>query len=166
MEEKTGKVEAIFVNDNGEVVTKEYGKVSMPKAMEKEVEVLKAKLSAAAIDRSTDDIKKINGIQVLSRKVSVDNPAALRDLADKFKEKISSGVLVLGSRTGDKAILISVVTKDLIPRLHAGNIIKEIAAVVGGKGGGRPDMAQAGGTQPQNLDQALGKVFDLVEKSL
>jgi alanyl-tRNA synthetase len=158
---------ARLIKEKPETVPKRIKDIlSQQRSVDKENEALKAKLSAVSIDSSVDNIKQINGIQVLSRRVSVDNPAALRDLANKFKEKISTGVLVLGSKVGGKAILISVVTKDLIPRLHAGDIIKEIAAIVGGKGGGRPDMAQAGGTQPENLDKALGKVFDMIEKNL
>jgi alanyl-tRNA synthetase len=86
----------------------------------------------------------------------------LRDSADRFRDKIGSGVVVLGSVSGEKVLLISVVTKDLTNRCHAGNIIKQIAAIVGGSGGGRPDMAQAGGTQPEKLDEALAKVFEMI----
>ena len=95
----------------------------------------------------------------------MDQPAALRDLADRFKDKIRSGVVVLGSPAGAKALLIVVVTKDLTDRLHAGKIIKQVAAVVGGGGGGRPDMAQAGGTQPENLDTALEKAYEVVQNA-
>ena len=73
--------------------------------------------------------------------------------------------MVLGSTAGSKAMLIVVVTKDLTDRYHAGKIIKEIAGVVGGRGGGRPDMAQAGGNQPQKLDQALEKAYEVVEQA-
>ncbi|MBW2011042.1 MAG: alanine--tRNA ligase, partial [Deltaproteobacteria bacterium] len=96
-------------------------------------------------------------------KVSVDNPAALRDLADKFKDKIKSGIFVLGSASGKKVFLVVLVTKDLTDRFNAGKIIKEIAAEVGGGGGGRPDMAQAGGSKPEKLDQALDKVYEVVK---
>jgi alanyl-tRNA synthetase len=95
----------------------------------------------------------------------VDNPAALRDLADRLKEKVKSGIVVLGSVSGAKVFLIVGVTKDLTDRFHAGNVIKQIAATVGGSGGGRPDMAQAGGTQPENLDQALKKAREVIENS-
>jgi len=92
----------------------------------------------------------------------VDTPAALRNLADQLKDKLKSGIVVLGSQAGSKAMLIAVVTKDLTDQYHAGNIVKEIATVVGGRGGGRPDMAQAGGNQPENLEQALAKVYAVV----
>ena len=100
----------------------------------------------------------------MAKSVAVDTPAALRNLADQFKDKIQSGIVVLGSQAGSKAMLIAVVTKDLTDRYHAGNIVKEIAAVVGGRGGGRPDMAQAGGNQPENLEQALAKAYEVVSE--
>ncbi|MFC1886659.1 DHHA1 domain-containing protein, partial [Thermodesulfobacteriota bacterium] len=90
-------------------------------------------------------------------------PAALRNLADKFRDRLNSGIIVLGSRSGDKALLIALVTKDLTDRFHAGNIIKQVAKVVGGGGGGRPDMAQAGGTNPEKLDQAMAVVYEVVQ---
>ena len=103
-------------------------------------------------------------MNIVARKVSVETPAALRNLADQFRDKIKSGIVVLGSSVGAKAMLIAVVTKDLTDRYHAGNIVTQVAAVVGGKGGGRPDMAQAGGNQPQKLDQALEKVYEVIEQ--
>ena len=72
-------------------------------------------------------------------------------------------MVVLGAENNGKALLIAVVTKDLLDRFHAGNIIKAVAAAVGGGGGGRPDMAQAGGSQPENLDAAMAKVVEIVE---
>ncbi|MBW1899520.1 MAG: alanine--tRNA ligase, partial [Deltaproteobacteria bacterium] len=109
--------------------------------------------------------KEINGIKVLAKKVSIDNPGALRELADNFRDKIKSGVVVLGAVSGPKALLIVIVTKDLTDRFHAGNIVKEVASVVGGGGGGRPDMAQAGGTKPENLDQAIERAYEIIGKA-
>ena len=133
------------------------------KAFEKEAERLKARIAADSAQVGGDAIKSVNHTKVLIQKVAVDNPAALRDLADRLKEKIKSGIVVLGSVNGPKAFLIVAVTKDLIGRYHAGNVIKQIASTVGGSGGGRPDMAQAGGTQPENLDQALEKAYQVIQ---
>jgi alanyl-tRNA synthetase len=132
------------------------------KALEKQVEQLKTRLATETAEASTDVLREIDGIRVMAKKVSVDTPAALRNLADQFKDKIQSGIVVLGSAAGAKAMLIVVVTQDLTGRYHAGNIIKEIAAEVGGRGGGRPDMAQAGGNQPENLDKALARAYEVV----
>jgi alanyl-tRNA synthetase len=132
------------------------------KAYEKEVDQLKTKLASDAGVAAPETVKSIGGVSVMAKRVEVDTPAALRNLADQFKDKIKSGIVVLGSKAGSKAMLIAAVTKDLTDKYHAGNIVKEIAAVVGGRGGGRPDMAQAGGNQPENLDQALEKVYEVV----
>ncbi len=136
--------------------------LSVQKSLEKEVEQLKARIAMRSADWAEEDIKSINDIKVLAKKVTVDKPAELRDMADRFKEKIKSGIVALGSSADSKALLIVVVTKDLTDRFHAGKIVKEVASVVGGSGGGRPDMAQAGGTKPENLDQALEKVYEVV----
>jgi alanyl-tRNA synthetase len=135
------------------------------KALEKEIDQLKAKIATESAESEGEAVQTINDTKVLIQKVTVDNPAALRDLADRLKEKVKSGIVVLGSVSGAKVFLIVGVTKDLTDRFHAGNVIKQIAATVGGSGGGRPDMAQAGGTQPENLDQALKKAREVIENS-
>ena len=132
------------------------------KLLEKEVEQLKTRLATKAAEASSDALRSIDGISVMAQKVSVESPAALRNLADQLKDKIQSGIIVLGSIAGSKVMLIVVVTQDLTDRYHAGNIIKQVAAEVGGRGGGRPDMAQAGGDQPQNLDKALSRAYEIV----
>ena len=137
--------------------------LSHQKALEKEVESLKSKMAALSAESTDDEVKSINGVNVLVKKVAVDSPGAMRNLADKFKEKISSGVMVLGSASGNKALMITIVSQDLVGRFHAGKIVKEIAAVVGGSGGGRPDMAQAGGSRPEKLDEALEKAYGVIE---
>jgi alanyl-tRNA synthetase len=134
------------------------------KSLEKEKERLKTKMAEMQADGSSEQVLKINGITAIIQQVTVDKPSALRELADRFKDRIGSGVVVLGCQNDDKALLIVVVTKDLNQRFHAGRMIKQIASVVGGGGGGRPDMAQAGGTQPQNLPQALEKARALIEQ--
>jgi len=134
------------------------------KTFDKEVAYLKTKLATEKTDPSGDTVKSINGVKMMAQSVAVETPAALRNLADQFKDKIKSGIIVLGSTTGAKVMLIAVVTKDLTDRYHAGNIITQVAAVVGGKGGGRPDMAQAGGNQPLKLDEALEKAYEVVEQ--
>jgi alanyl-tRNA synthetase len=134
------------------------------KALEKEIGQLKGRLAAESAGAATDEVKDVGGVAVLARKVAVDNPGALRDLADQLKDKIKSGVVVLGSAAGDKVLLVAVVTKDLTKKLHAGNIVKQVAGIVGGGGGGRPDMAQAGGSKPEKLDEAMEAVYGIVEK--
>jgi len=156
---------ARLVKEKPEVVPQRIEKIlTDQKTLEKEIGKLKAKIAAKSTDDAKEDIKTVNGIKVIIKKVAVDSTAALRDLADKFKDKIKSGIVVLGSAAGSKVLLIVVVSKDLVDRYHAGNIVKQVAAVVGGGGGGRPDMAQAGGTKPEKLDAALDKAYEVIEK--
>ncbi len=156
---------AYLIKDKAPAVPRRVKKMlSQIKAFEKEVDRLKTKLATNVGEASPETVKSISGVKVMAKKVAVDTPAALRNLADQFKDKIKSGIVALGSQTDSKAMLIVVVTKDLTDRFHAGNIVKEIAAAVGGRGGGRPDMAQAGGNQPEHLDQALEKVYEVVER--
>lgn len=155
---------AHLIKDNAPAIPGRVKKMlSEIKAYEKEVDQLKTKLASDTGGGSTEAVQSINGVKVMVKSVAVETPAALRNLADQFKDKLKSGIVVLGSKAGSKAMLIAVVTKDLTDRYHAGNIVKEIAAVVGGRGGGRPDMAQAGGNQPEKLAQALDKAFEVIE---
>ena len=139
--------------------------VTKLKSLEKKIAGLKAKTAAKGSDRLLSEMKTVNGVSVLAQEVSADTPAALRDLADHLKEKIKSGIVVLGSKSKDKVLLVAVVTKEHLEKYHAGQIVKQVAAVVGGSGGGRPDMAQAGGDRPEKLPEALAIVFDIVAKS-
>ncbi len=129
------------------------------KNLEKELESLKAKMASKSIENLEDEIKQINGVKVIAKRVEIENPSQLRDLADKFKNKVGSGVVLLGAESNGKALLIAVVTKDLTNKYKAGDIVKNAAKIVGGGGGGRPDMAQAGGTAPEHLDKALESVY-------
>ncbi|MDY6905607.1 MAG: alanine--tRNA ligase [Thermodesulfobacteriota bacterium] len=137
------------------------------RAMEKEVAQLKTQLAAASVGGGGGEAEHqtVNGVKVIARTVAADNPGALRDLADQLKDKLQSGIVVLGAAAGKKAFLIVAVSKDLTDRFKAGDIIKQAAAVVGGGGGGRPDMAQAGGSQPENLDQAIEKAIEVIEQA-
>ncbi len=136
--------------------------VAQQKALEKELTAIKARLQAQTSGQSLSEVKVINGVSVLAQEASADTQAALRDLADHLKAKMKSGIIVLGSRTAQKALLVAVVTKEHLDRYHAGNIVKHVAALVGGSGGGRPDMAQAGGNEPEKLPEALAAVYDIV----
>lgn len=146
-----------------EEVTERVGNlVAHQKSLEKELAAAKSKKETDASDRLLSGVRVVNGVQVLAQEVSVDTPAALRDLADHLKAKMKSGIVVLGSRKAEKVLLVGVVTKEHLERYHAGKIVKQIAAIVGGAGGGRPDMAQAGGSKPEKLPDALAEVYDIV----
>ena len=102
-----------------------------------------------------DDATEVDGIPVVSRVVSGLEPGALRTLADSLRDRLGSGVVVLASDNDGKAALVVSVTRDLTSRVHAGNLIKELAPIVGGRGGGRPDFAQAGGRQIDRIDSIV-----------
>jgi alanyl-tRNA synthetase len=157
---------AYLIKEKPDAVASKIGKIlGELKALEKQVDQLKAKIAAESAVVEGDDIKTVKNTKVLVKKVSVENPAALRELTDRLKEKLKSGIVVLGSVNGPKVFLIAGVTQDLAGRYHAGKIIKKIASTVGGSGGGRPDMAQAGGSKPEKLDQALKKAYKVIENS-
>ncbi|HUN53762.1 MAG TPA: alanine--tRNA ligase [Smithella sp.] len=130
--------------------------------LEKEIETLKGKLAARDSGDLMGQVREIGGVKVLAAQVSIADVKTLRDFGDKLRDKLESGIILLGSKAGEKALLLCMVTKDLAGKYHAGNIIKELAPLVGGSGGGRPDMAQAGGTQPENLDKAIDYLEKLI----
>ncbi|MFA4916465.1 MAG: alanine--tRNA ligase [Syntrophales bacterium] len=132
------------------------------KSLEKEIETLKAKLAAKDSTDLLSNVREIKGISVLATLVEAPDVKTLRDFGDKLRDRIQSGIILLGSRTEGKAMLLCLVTRDLTDRYHAGKIIKEIAPLVGGNGGGRPDMAQAGGPKPENLEQAISKLQEML----
>jgi len=145
-----------------DVVTRVDALLQEKKSLEKELISIKAKLASKSVKNIDEDIREINGVKVLAKRVEIENPSQLRDLADKFKTKLGSGVLLLGAQSNGKVLLISVVTDDLTKQFKAGDIVKAAAKIVGGGGGGRPDMAQAGGTKPEFLDAALESVYQTV----
>jgi alanyl-tRNA synthetase len=132
------------------------------KELEKEIETLKGKLAAKDSGDLINQARRVGDINVLAAEVSITDVKTLRDFGDKLRDKIGSGIILLGGKADDKAMLLCMVTKDLTKKYHAGNIIKGIAPLVGGSGGGRPDMAQAGGSQPENISKAIAHLDKLL----
>ena len=134
------------------------------KALNSEIESLKSKAAKESLGNVENDIKEVNGVKVIATKVSGVDMNGLRDLGDQLKTKIESGVVVIASETDGKVNLIAMVTDDAIKKgAHAGNLIKEISGLVGGGGGGRPNMAQAGGKNPAGIDAALEEAKAVLE---
>jgi len=100
----------------------------------------------------------VGGIKVLAARLDGADPRSLRDTVDRLKDRLGSSVIVIGSADSGKVRLAAGVSKDLVTRVQAGNLVNFVAEQVGGKGGGRPDFAQAGGSRPENLDGALSSV--------
>jgi alanyl-tRNA synthetase len=133
---------------------------------EREIEQLKLKMAQASAASATDNARLVAGVRVLAERVTDLDASGMRQLADSLAHKLKSGVVVLGQVGDGKASLIARVTDDLTGRLNAGQIVREIAQLVGGKGGGRADMATGGGSQPEKLDQALEASYETVARLL
>ena len=136
------------------------------KTLEKELSRLKAKLAASAGDTLVDSAVDIGGIKVLAAELEGADNTALRETLDKLKDKLKSAAIVLAAKGDGKVSLVAGVTADLTSKIKAGELVNFVAQQVGGKGGGRPDMAQAGGTQPENLAEALAGVNGWVSSKL
>ena len=136
--------------------------INANKDLEKEVSRLTAKLTLSDIDGIIKNARVVGETKVVVARVVLDSPKTLRELGDKIRDKLGRGIVVLGGEYQGKAALLAMISKDLTDTYKAGNIIKEIAVLVGGKGGGRPDMAQAGGPNPDKLDDALQAVFKII----
>ncbi|MEY4705016.1 MAG: alanyl-tRNA synthetase [Nitrospirota bacterium] len=147
-----------------ELVSKTRKVMTQLRDKERELEELKLKMASGAAVEAT--AKTVAGIQVHVQRTDGLDVNGMRALADQLRDKLKSGVVALGAANDGKVSLLVIVTKDLIARLKAGDLIKEMAVEVGGTGGGRPEMAQAGGKDPAGLDAALEKVFGLVERML
>ncbi len=137
------------------------------KALQAENDKLKSKLAKESLGDVMDQVKEIHGVKVLAAKVSDADMNGLRSLGDQLKEKLGEGVIVLASVQGDKVNLMATATDAAQKQgAHAGNLIKAIAALVGGGGGGRPGMAQAGGKNPAGVDSALEKAYETAAQQL
>ena len=138
--------------------------VENQRRLEKELADLNARLLSGG--SSETEVQEIAGISLIAKRVEGADPKSLPDAVDKMKNKLGSGVVVLASVQGGRIALIAGVTQDLTDRLDAGQIVNHVAQQVGGKGGGRPDMAQAGGTDVSALPEAIKTVQPWLEERL
>ena len=139
------------------------------KRTRKEIEDLKLKIATGAIGSSSsngDEARDVNGVKVLGKVVEGLDGNGARQLSDTLLARLKSGVIVLGRETDGKVSIIVRVSDDLTSRVKAGNVIKEIVPIVGGKGGGRPDMAEGGGTEPAKLSEAIDASYEVIERML
>ena len=136
------------------------------KRLQRELDQARMKSASSTVASVTDKIKDINGVKVLAHRVDNLERAQMRTLVDQLRDKLGSGVVVLGSATNGNVALIVGVTKDLTQKIQAGKVIGPVAQRVGGKGGGRPDLAEAGGKDPSALDAALDDAYGIVESML
>jgi len=161
-EEELRRAAALLKAGAFEVAQKIEATQRRVKELERALEEARAHVTSARSGDLASQAREVNGVKVLAARVEGDGKA-LRDLADKLRDKLGRGVVALGSEQDGKAILLVAVTKDLTARVKAGDLVREAAKLVGGSGGGRPDLAQAGGANPAGLDQALEKVAEMVK---
>jgi alanyl-tRNA synthetase len=149
-----------------EVVAALERQLEATRQLEKQIESLKRKAAVSIADELLGEARSVKGVRVLAAKVTGFDRESLRQLVDSLRQKLGSGVIVLASAEDGKVALITAVTKDLTSRLHAGKIVQELAKLVGGSGGGRPDLAEAGGKDTSGIENALRTVYPLIERSL
>ena len=136
------------------------------KDLERELATLESRLKSGQANDILDQVKEVDGVKILAAEVDSTDAKGLREMADKLRDKLVSGVIAIGCPYEGKVNLLVAVTADLTGKLHAGKLVGTLAADVGGRGGGRPDLAQAGGSQPEKLSTALNKVTELVRSTL
>lgn len=165
MEDSLKEAAGLLKASPEELVPRIQRLISDFKGLEREVEGLKSKLLSSSMEDVLSAGRVIKGVKVIARKVEADSPKELREAADRLKERLTSGIIVLAAVKDGKVMLICVVTKDLIKRFQAGEIIRVLSETVGGKGGGRPDMAQGGGNDPSGLGAAFERLNRMVEEA-
>jgi alanyl-tRNA synthetase len=133
------------------------------KEKEREIESLKSKLLSKKSKDFLSEVQEMSGIRVVALETEADSPKELRESADRIRDRLGSGIVFLGARKEGKVMLICVVTKDLVDRFKAGDIVRQLSVIVGGRGGGRPDMAQGGGNKPEELGKAFDALYDLIK---
>ena len=167
VEEQVERVADIVKSNKKDVVDRVQSLSEEAKSLEKELEKIKSKLALSQVDDIINSALDIEGVKVITKNINGMDVNGLRQLGDTIRDKMGSVVVVLGSVQEDKVLLLAMATKDLVTKgVHAGNIIREVAKMTGGGGGGRPDMAQAGGKDPEKLNDALNLVADLVKGQL
>ena len=166
LEEKLSKVAGMLKTDGKNVVDVVEKYIAEAKNIVKEYEQLQTKLVKYEINELLENVDEINGVKVLKAAFANKDVNELKEIVDRGKEKLQSGIIILGTNNGGKAIFVVGVTKDLISKVKAGEIVKVAAQVAGGNGGGRPDFAQAGGKDGHAVKEAVDKAFEFVNEKL
>lgn len=165
-ESRLQEVSALIKAKPDNVEEKAAQLVQRNRQLEKELDALKGKLASSAGSDLASSAQDIAGIKVLASQIKGADVKSLRDTVDQLKNKLGTAAIILSSVDGDKITLIAGVSKDTTDKIRAGDLVSHVAAQVGGKGGGRPDMAQGGGNQPENLTVALDSVTDWISSKL
>ncbi len=154
---------SLLKTTKNDVPNKIHRLINKQKDLEKELARIKEHGKSESAKGLAQEVQVVAGVNVLAIKVGPDDAKDLRKMADLLRDKIKSGVVILGCDSGGKAVLLAAVTKDLTSRFSAGDIVKRIAPIVGGRGGGKPDMAQAGGKDGKKIDAALAEAIKIIK---
>ncbi len=163
-EEELKRVASMVKAPSGEAAAKVQKLLDQQRKLEREIESLRGKLASGKSIDLMDQVRVIEGVKVLAVQVEVDDPKSLRNIGDTMRDRIGSGIVLLGSGRRGKVFLLIMVSDDLLSRFNADTMIKRVAKKVSGSGGGQPNMAQAGGTDESKLDDALHSIYKIVEK--
>lgn len=166
LEKEVGALSDLLKASRENLVEKLQQTMQHSRSLEKEIDNLKQRLAMNQSQELLAQAIEINGIKILSTKLEGADPKLLRETVDKLKDKLGNGVVMLASVQDDKIILNAGVTKNCVTKVHAGELVNFVAQQIGGKGGGRPDMAQGGGIQVENLDVALASVVNWIKSKL
>ncbi|HSQ78567.1 MAG TPA: alanine--tRNA ligase [Nitrospirota bacterium] len=164
-EQRLREISELLKASDPDVVGRVERLLNQLRETEKELEKLKHKMQSSQAGDIISEAREMNGVRVLAKRLDNMEQKDLRDFGDKLRDKLGSGILALGSAKDGKVSLIVMVSKDLTGRFHAGHIIKNMAVILGGTGGGKPDLAQSGGKDPENLDEALEALYTIIKKS-
>lgn len=134
--------------------------------LEREIQRLRSRVAATVVEELLKKVEAVEGLRVIRGRVEHFDQKGLRDLVDRVRTKLGSGVVVLGTLADNRVAWVAGITPDIVPRVHAGKLVREMARMTGGEGGGRADLAEAGGKDPSRLDHALGQVPELVRQLL
>lgn len=163
LESKLDSIKNLLTANNKNLLEKVEKVIAENHDLKREIEVLKAKQANSLITDLLANVKTIGQVKLLASQVKVDNPNDLRLLGDQLKDKMQSGIAVLIANLGNKVSLLTIVSQDLTKHYHAGKIVGQLASILGGKGGGRPDSAMAGGKDVDKIPQALNSLDDIIK---
>ncbi|QQY80562.1 alanyl-tRNA synthetase [Keratinibaculum paraultunense] len=167
MEKDIQNISSILKTDRSQLTDRIYNLIEELKKKEKELNSLKSKMASSIAEDIINKSVKVDGVNLISYKIEDMDMDSLRNLGDEIKNTIDSGIIVLASIDKNKVSFVSMVTKDLVNKgFHAGNIIKEVAKITDGGGGGRPDMAQAGGKNINKVEEALSMIPSIIKKQI
>jgi len=167
MEDSMEEIAGILKSNTADIIKRAEAITAELKAAQKEIDVLKGKLSRSSADDVLSRAVEINGMKVIAARIDEMDIDGLRNIADNLRDRIVTGVVVLASVNGEKVNFIAAATRDAVAKgIHAGNLIRETAKVAGGGGGGKPEMAQAGGKDPSKINEALEKAVEIIKNSM